>query len=876
MSENVVQSITSRYDFVLDQFQLDAIASINEGRNVLVAAPTGSGKTVVAEYAVARAHRAGLRSFYTAPIKALSNQKFVELSSFYGATQVGLLTGDNSINPTAPIVVMTTEVLRNMIYARSQALESLGVVVLDEVHFLQDAYRGPVWEEVIIHLEPTVQLVCLSATVSNATELCDWLTTVRGPTTPIVETKRPIELSNHYLVGDKATSRLRIFDTLVDGRANPEVLRFEQEAAKQSTRQPSRGSRDRQRSSQSTGRSSTRIFAPNRSDIIKELAAADLLPAIFFIFSRNQCDEAARSCLKMGISLTNDAEKKQIVAIAHERLTDFSDDDLAALQFTQFVEQLEAGIGSHHAGIVPTFKEIVETCFARGLVKVVFATETLAVGINMPARAVVLDKITKFNGENHQMLKPSDYAQLTGRAGRRGLDDIGHALVVWSPFVTFEQVATLVASRSFVLNSAFRPTYNMAANLIRSTSQIQARHLLNLSFAQFQSGKDVVEIQARIQRRSKERDRLVLQAESPFGDIDEFRSRRSSKSQPSEIDASLGALHPGDVIEAGSLSHVERMVVLTVAQRANGTKITALSRSRSVQTFSVRDFAQEVFPLGYIKLPSPFAPTNSKFLKEASTRLATAKIKQASREKRNKRPQQSEHPVQDDPDLKFRLIAADSAERIDRELEQLEKRVSTSTQSVSNKFDELVKLLSEWGFVDDWSLTQRGQMLSHIFHESDLLIANCVAEGAFDGLSAVNMAALASVFVYQARGGEEAVTSSFPNNELKTRWKTIAKLSQQLAVAETDHGLVVHRGPEMGFMGASLDWAAGTALADVLEEDEITAGDFVRTIKQLIDLLRQLAVVLYEEADRTRASEAAEMCFRGVVAASSSVGRISP
>ena len=323
----------------------------------------------------------------------------------------------------------------------------------------------------------------------------------------------------------------------------------------------------------------------------------------------------------------------------------------------------------------------------------------------MPARAVVIDKITKFNGENHQMLKPSDYAQLTGRAGRRGLDDIGHALVVWSPFVTFDQVATLVASKSFVLNSAFRPTYNMAANLIRSTSQVQARHLLNLSFAQFQSGKDVVEIQARIQRRSKERDRLMLQAESPFGDIEEYRTRQSKTVPPSEIDESLSQLRPGDVIEAGSLSHVERMVVLTVAQRGDGTKITALSRSRLVQSFSARDFAQQVVPLGYIKLPSPFAPTNNKFLKEASSRLSTAKIKQASRIKQNKRPQQEDHPVADDPDLKFRLIAAESASRIDRELGQLEKRVSTSTQSVSNKFDELIKLLGEYGFVDDWSLT---------------------------------------------------------------------------------------------------------------------------------------------------------------------------
>ncbi|MFM8847442.1 MAG: DEAD/DEAH box helicase, partial [Actinomycetota bacterium] len=418
--------LIAHHGFPLDRFQVEAMDVLDNGESAVVAAPTGSGKTVVAEYGIAAAMADGRRAFYTAPIKALSNQKYNDLVARHGRDRVGLLTGDNAINPDAPVVVMTTEVLRNMIYAGSTALDDVSCVVLDEVHFIQDTYRGPVWEEVIIHLPRHVKLVCLSATVSNAHEVADWITTVRGTTRFIVEERRPVELENLFMVGDKTTGREHLFPTLVDGRPNPEAGRLEDQSRQVRGRGPVKG------------RPRRLLYTPSRMEVVERLHDEGLLPAIYFIFSRNACDEAAASCLKQGVKFTTPDERDRIRGIIAERLDDLDEDDLDVLGYPQFVAQLEAGIAAHHAGMVPPFKEAVEACFVAGLVKVVFATETLAVGINMPARSVVIERLSKFTGEHHEFLTAGEFTQLTGRAGRRGLDDRGHAVVLWNPFVHFD------------------------------------------------------------------------------------------------------------------------------------------------------------------------------------------------------------------------------------------------------------------------------------------------------------------------------------------------------------------------------------------------------------------------------------------------------
>ena len=475
--------------FPLDEFQIEACRALESGAGVLVAAPTGAGKTVVGEFAIHIAMSSGQKVFYTTPIKALSNQKFAELVKRYGKERVGLLTGDTNQNSEAQVVVMTTEVLRNMIYANSETLMELGFVVMDEVHYLADRFRGAVWEEVILHLPKDVRVVSLSATVSNAEEFGAWLGEVRGNTQVVVSEIRPVPLHQHVLFG---TELLELFENgSKQSRVNPELLQKHQARARSPIRTRGKWGGSKH-SSDERKRFVGQFPRLEKAEVVERMDELELLPAIFFIFSRAGCDSAVANCRRQGLRLTSREEQKEIRQVAEARCASIAEDDLDTLGYHDWLESLERGYASHHAGLLPAFKEVVEELFLRKLVKIVFATETLALGINMPARTVVLERLDKFNGESRVNITAGEYTQLTGRAGRRGIDREGHSVVLWGGQLDPNLVASLASKRTYPLNSSFRPTYNMAVNLISAFGKQRAEKVLERSFAQFQADRSVV------------------------------------------------------------------------------------------------------------------------------------------------------------------------------------------------------------------------------------------------------------------------------------------------------------------------------------------------------------------------------------------------
>jgi len=834
--------------FTLDRFQHEAIDHFDAGASVLVAAPTGSGKTVIAEHAIERTLATGLRTFYTSPIKALANQKYRDFCERYGPDKVGLLTGDLSIRGDSAIVVMTTEVLRNMLYERAHALRSLGCVVLDEVHYLQDRQRGPVWEEVLLNLPTDIRTVSLSATVSNLEEFVGWLRMVRGDTALILETERPVPLEHRLAVAERGAADTHVVPLLNRKRKlSDEARRF---ASSPQGRGRQRGSqRERDRRNRRGGRdrqARSPWLPPRRSILADELIVDRLGPLIWFIFSRAGCDEAVEQCRKAGLRYTTAEEADELADILFNATAEINDDDWRTLALDDWQQAFERGIASHHAGLIPAVKEAVETAFAAGLLHIVFATETLALGVNLPARTVVLERLLKYNGEGHELLTPIEFTQLTGRAGRRGLDDEGTAVVCWSARVPVPEVAELAASTDYPLRSAFAPNYNMVANLVRVADRAAARDFATRSFAQYQRDEHARELREQADTLHEDIANCEDQITCEFGDVRRWLARDDDRRAD---DDDLGQLRPGQVV-AGPGD--EPYLVISVAHRGDGMTIRMINQDGFERRARRGDLAAPIVVLGEESPPPGVAAASKPGQAWATALLAERYAHEPT-------------GVGACPKLVDHERALDDQARLERRLNKLERRLERSGSRLVAEFDSVADILHERGFATDWKLTNKGELLAQVHGETEAVIAEALHRKTFDGLDAAELAAVLSALVYEARSNDDPPPFRWPTRAVRNACLTLQKIADEFAVAEQAHlKRLLTRRPDPGLVDVVYRWALGEPLELVLNEEQ-SGGDFVRSMRMVADLCRQIAALKGPIGEL--ASDANYCINRGVVRA---------
>jgi ATP-dependent RNA helicase HelY len=951
----------AQLDFPLDDFQVESCRAVEEGRGVLVAAPTGAGKTVVGEFAVHLALATGRKAFYTTPIKALSNQKYADLVRRHGADRVGLLTGDASINGEAPVVVMTTEVLRNMMYAGSTTLRGLGWVVMDEVHYLADRFRGAVWEEVIIHLPPDVSVVSLSATVSNAEEFGAWLGEVRGDTEVVVSEHRPVPLWQHMMVGQSLYD-LFVEQVVDDGAAddggvagggpasvpagmvpvtvNPDLVhairgtegrgawdshwvsnrggrqkgrgrggaRGRDDWSGRGRRDPGRGGvrngrqngGDRQNGSGDGGgfvRGGRPGGGASRYEVIDRLEREGLLPAITFIFSRAGCEAAVSQLLASGMRLVSEAEGERNRRVVEERIQGLAEEDLSVLGYWDFADGIARGFAAHHAGMLPTFREIVEELFTEGRIKAVFATETLALGINMPARTVVLEKLVKFNGESHVDISPAEYTQLTGRAGRRGIDIEGHAVVIWNRGLDPAAVAGLASTRTYPLRSSFRPTYNMAVNLVRQFGRDTAREILETSFAQFQADRAVVGFVRTVRRNEEALAGYEESMRCHLGDFREYAAlrdeirvlerdgaKRRSASLREDAAESLEALKIGDIVRipAGRHSGLAVVVMPNRGGRGEAASPAVVTEDHHLRRLTLHDAPTPLEPLGTMRVPKQFNARNPKARRDLAATLRAQVPHDPPPRRRSSvdvtdpssdridalRREMRAHPCHRCPDREHHARWAERWWRLRRETDGLQRKIDGRTNSVAKTFDRICELLVEMGYLGEGgtSITPEGDRLRQLYTEKDLLAAECLREGLWNRLDAPSLAAVVSTLIHEPRREEAGLAPRWPNDDVREAYDRMITVWSDLEDAEGALALPRTGMPDGGLAWAVHRWASGQRLEEVLRGTDLAAGDFVRRCKQVIDLLGQLTDAA-DPALAAMARSASDKVLRGVVAA---------
>ena len=786
--ESLVDEFEAGLPFTLDAFQREAMEKLDRGRGgVLVSAPTSSGKTLVAEYAIFRALKDGVKVLYTTPLKALSNQKYHDFVREYGERAVGLVTGENTINDEAPVVVMTTEILRNLIYEDPKRLDLVRYVVLDEVHYIDDFPRGSVWEEIVVQAPPTIKLVGLSATIGNYREIADWMAENRGGMETVFHDVRPVELKMWLSITN------RFLPLFKDGGGIDQ-------------RTWTKGTQEEEASYRVGGYRG--LPSNDLLHVIEELRRLDMLPSIYFIFSRRGCREALQRCSYHDLDLTTPEEKEAIDRVAAERLQRLKDHDEEAL-FRRMVDArlLRRGLAEHHAGLLPYHKEMVEELFQRGLIKVVFATETLSLGINMPARGVVVSSFTKFDGVNFSNLTTGELTQLMGRAGRRGIDVIGHGVILKESDVEVGAIYEVAMGPTLVVESKFLPSYNMALNLLRVYTPEEAEGLMQRSFGQFQkrlAAEQAKERLVNVREKLADLKKMWDDREVSMEDVTQYfkleERRRSIRIELRRLRREVGAERRG---RRGRQTRTQGPTG-RLAQRLEVEAKGLLERQRKLKVVRSPRFGELLQKYNEIRV-------------------------------------------------------------LQKELEGGQREVTGQMDEYPRKLRRLCRILTEAGFLAHDRPTDKGLFASRVYGENTLLVAEAVWLGWFEGLTPEELCAVMVMLAAEdrergGRGRQERGPRRYPTPAISQTARLIRSLYFRFADMEKDLDEPNLRAPSHDYIDFAFRWSSGEALDQIPLPPNVDIGDAIKAMKSVYSLLRQL-----EWALRQAKSPLLDMVSRSVV-----------
>ena len=853
----------SLFPFPLDAFQLDAIDALNQGHSVVVSAPTGSGKTLIGEYAIHRALAHQQKVFYTTPLKALSNQKLRDFREQFGTENVGLMTGDLSVNRDASIVVMTTEIFRNMLYAEADEqddpLADVEAVVLDECHYMNDSQRGTVWEESIIHCPPIVQLLALSATVANAGQLTDWIEKVHGPTQLVLSDYRPVPLQFSFCSAKGLHPLLNEQGTGL--HPNCKVWR-----APKGQQRKGRSARPPQPE------------APPISFVVAQMADRDMLPAIYFIFSRRGCDKAVRD---LGIQCLVTKEEQQRIKT---RLMAYSEANPEAVRDGMHADALLRGIAAHHAGVLPAWKELIEELFQQGLVKVVFATETLAAGINMPARSTVIAALSKRTERGHRPLMGSEFLQMAGRAGRRGLDSKGYVVTVQSRFEGVREAGQLATSPADPLVSQFTPSYGMVLNLLQRHDLEKAKELVERSFGRYLASLDLVEEEETLAQLRLQLGQLEgVAGDVPWQDFEDYEKLRArlreerrllrilqqqaEETLANELTLALQFASRGTLVSLKSPQLRGQVTPAVIVDKVDGPGQFPLLQCLTGENIWLLLPCQAVVSLhaelSCLQVDGVSSPpmTRSGELRHGdqhSGGLALAVAHMArrhdmttpqydlagevlaqARSVQQLEQDQDQHPAHRWGDRK-------QLKKHRRRMEDLEEEIASRQHQLHHRanrhwetFLSLTEILRQFGCLNDLDPTEIGRTVAALRGDNELWLGLALMSGHLDDLQPSDLAAVFEAISTEVNRPD--LWSGFPPpSAAEEALQDLSGLRRELLRAQESVGVVVPAWWEPELMGLVAAWAKGTPWPDLIGNTSLDEGDVVRIMRRTVDLLAQV------------------------------------